>query len=1004
MNSLVGSGRQTAIFLAKLSVAMGMLLAGVGPGRAQQPDSINRDYAAELPRIPPTEPADALKTFHVAQGFRLEPVATEPLVADPVAVAFDDNARLFVVEMRGYSENKDEKLSQIRLLTDTDGDGRFDKSSVFADQLSWPTAVFYWGGSVLVADAPDILLFRDTNGDGRADEQRVLYTGLGFSNVQGLINSFQWGLDNRIYAAVSSSGAVLTRPDNKDTPPLAIRGRDIAIDPRTWNVTLVSGGAQHGLSFDDWGNRFVCSNSDHLQQVMYEDRYLARNPYVAAPSPRRSIAADGPQADVFRTSPVEPWRIVRTRLRASGVVPGVVEGGGRPAGYFTGATGATIYRGNAWPEEWRGLAIIGDVGSNLVHRKRLQADGVGFRGERIDVQSEFVSSTDIWFRPVQYANAPDGTLYILDMYREVIEHPASLPPLIKKHLDLTSGRDRGRIYRVVPEGFKQPSLPQLSTLTTAELVAFLAHPNGWHRDAAARLLYERQDKSAAGALAKLAAQPDQPLGRLHALYALDGMRALTADILLPRLSDQHPDVRRHAVRLTESLAATSPAIAHKLLAMTTDEALGVRYQLAFSLGELPASAERNRALVQLALRDGSDGYVRVAILSSLNEGAGEVLQALAADPDFLDHTAGRELLASLATQIGRQQRPADQQLALTTLQRLSAANSPTLPTLIQRLAPRKGTEFAAKIAVATGGKAETLMRSLLEAAVKRATDDKAGLKSRVAAVEQLRLGEYRDYSEVFPALLAPAVPPDLQAAALATLASYDSPEVSTLVLERFAVFSPRLKGQATDLLLSRPVWLAGLLSALEGGTIGSGDIDPAKLKSLAEHRDAAIRARVGNLLATSTLARRADVVETYRPVLDAKGDAERGKQVFTKTCAACHKLQGVGHEIGPNLAAMKARGSEAILLNVLDPNREVNPQYLTYAVATTDGRQLTGLLAAETATSITLKRADNASDTILRIDIDQLKSTGLSLMPEGMEKQIDQASMADLLEYLRTAE
>src|SRR4029079_1086908 len=205
---------------------------------------------------------------------------------------------------------------------------------------------------------------------------QVLYTGLGFSNVQGLINTFQWGLDNRIYVAISSSGAQFQSAVDKAARPLALRGRDLAIDPRTWAAGPVSGGADHGASFDDWGNRFVCSNSDHLQEGMYEDRYLARNPYIAAPSPRRSIAADGPQRAGVSPSPVEPWRIVRTRLRATGVVPGIVEGGGRPAGYFTGATGATIYRGNAWPSQWHGMAIVGDVGSNLVHRKKLEPNGI----------------------------------------------------------------------------------------------------------------------------------------------------------------------------------------------------------------------------------------------------------------------------------------------------------------------------------------------------------------------------------------------------------------------------------------------------------------------------------------------------------------------------------------------------------------------------------------------------------------------------------------------------
>ena len=228
---------------------------------------------------------------------------------------------------------------------------------------------------------------------------------------------------------------------------------------------------------------------------MYEDRYVARNPFSRRPAARVSIAADGPQAEVFRTSPVEPWRIVRTRLRVTGAVKGAVEGGGRAAGYFTGAGGVTIYRGDALPAEWKGIAIVGDVGSNLVHRKRLEPNGLEFIGRRIDEKSEFVSSTDIWFRPAQYANAPDGTLYIIDIYREVIEHPASIPPMIKKHLDLTAGRDRGRIYRVIP--------PTVSSSARRRNSATRRRPNSspcsntrtpGTAKRPSRLLYTRQDK------------------------------------------------------------------------------------------------------------------------------------------------------------------------------------------------------------------------------------------------------------------------------------------------------------------------------------------------------------------------------------------------------------------------------------------------------------------------------------------------------------------------------
>jgi putative heme-binding domain-containing protein len=304
----------------------------------------------------------------------------------------------------------------------------------------------------------------------------------------------------------------------------------------------------------------------------------------------------------------------------------------------------------------------------------------------------------------------------------------------------------------------------------------------------------------------------------------------------------------------------------------------------------------------------------------------------------------------------------------------------------------------------TGGKAQELIQTLVAAAAQRAADPSVPLPARLAALESLRMARWEEHRERLVGLLDPQNPLELQTAALGAMAALDHPGVAEAVLARMPQMGPAVKGQATDLLLSRPAWALALLEAIEQGRLPASELDPARLKLLAGHREAAIRQRAARLLQSSQVGRRSDVVEAYRPVLAMQGDPRRGREVFTKTCASCHRLQGVGHEIGPNLAAMKARGAEAILLNVLDPNREVNPQYLTYAVLTTDGRQLTGILAAETATSITLKRADNASDTVLRIDIEQLRSTGMSLMPEGLEKQIDQAAMADLIAYLMTAE
>ncbi|HUE69514.1 MAG TPA: PVC-type heme-binding CxxCH protein [Pirellulaceae bacterium] len=990
--------RPTFRFLACLFVLPAVAAALWGQAPKDQPDSIDKDYSAELPRIKPTEPDQAAATFTVAKGFRIDLVAAEPLLADPVAICFDENLRMFVCEMRGYSEQREENHSQIRLLTDPDGDGKYDQSTVFADKLKWPTALFWSEGRLIVADAPDIFSFKDTDGDGKADEKKVLFTGFGISNVQGLVNTFLWGLDNRIYGATSSSGAEVTRPDDTQFR-LSLRGRDFALDPRTMTMTATSGGAQHGMSISDWGDRFLCSNSDHIQQVLFEDAYIARNPFLAAPSPRKSIAVEGPQADVFRTSPVEPWRIVRTRLRAKGIVPGVVEGGGRPAGYFTGATGVTIYRGNAWPEETRGLAIVGDVGSNLVHRKKLKDEGLVFTASRIDEKSELASSSDVWFRPVQYANAPDGTLYVCDMYRETIEHPASLHPVIKKHLDLTSGRDRGRIWRIVPEGFVQPKLRRPAEMMTAELVEQLASDNGWHRETAARLLYERQDTSAMPLLVKLAGGKS-PLGRMHALYALDGLGALDAETLLPRLTDDHPRVRQHAVKLAEKLADV-PAVRQRLLAMPADADYRVRYQAAFTLGQVD-DPRRAEALAALAKQGGP--YMPLAVQSSLASGAGQVFSLLAADGGYRASADGKALLRNLAAQIGQQQSADDVAAVLTTLSALAGTKDGTLQVILQGLALKPGTKLAEQVAAATGGKSDELMRQLVTEALAIAADENQKLPARLAATQQLRLGKLADVQETLVALLEPAQPADLQSAALSTLATFSAPDVAATLLERFAAFSPRLKGQATDALLSRPAWAIKLLEAIESGDVSSGDVDPARLKLLADHRDEAIRSKAAALVMKFQVSKRGDVVEAYKDVLDMPGDAERGKQLFAKVCAACHKVQGVGHDTGPNIAAMKNRGPEAILLNVLDPNREVNPQYLSYAALLEDGRTITGLIASETATSLTFKRADNATDTVLRIDIQQLKSTGQSLMPEGMEKQIDKQAMADLLAYFKTIE
>jgi putative membrane-bound dehydrogenase-like protein len=956
-------------------------------------DAADRDYSAELPRLNPTEPADALATFELRPGFQLQLAASEPLVADPVALAFDADSRLYTVEMRGYSEQPDEALGQVRLLTDNDGDGAFDQSTLFLEGLSWPTAIHCYDGGVFIADAPDIIYARDNDGDGVADQREVVFTGFGKSNVQGLLNSFAWGLDNVIHGATSSSGGKITRPDAPDQPAIDLSGRDFAFDPRTRRLTPTSGGGQHGLTFDDWGHKFVCHNSDHIMQVMFEDRYLARNPYLAPPSPRKSIAADGPQAEVFRISEVEPWRIVRTRLRKKGIVPGIVEGGGRPAGYFTSATGVTIYRGDAWPAELRDQVFVGDVGSNVVHRKTLDTSGIEFVAHRADPGVEFLASRDIWFRPAQFANGPDGNLYILDVYREVIEHPHSIPPIIKQHLDLTSGRDRGRLYRVTTTQEPLRPWPKLSKLSSAELVALLAHPNSWHRETAARLLYERQDPTSVEPARHLARDSQSPLGRIHALYTLAGFGALTADDLLPALRDPNPHVRRHAIRLSERVESNRDQLFNQLASLTADPDLHVRYQLAFTLGQ-DWPGDRIAPLVALAKHDLDNPWIQLAIQSSLRDGAGLAFQTLAKDPALRDSDAGQDLLLSLATQIGRQKSDDDLNQLFATLDALPPDAAPFVSRALLTLGS------AASSQLANYPHLRATLSASLNSARTTATNNQLDAPARVAAIRLLALAQPADTLDILSPLLASQQPQEVQTAALDILAQLSEPKVAQALLAPWPGYSPTLRRQVTEALFLRADRLQALLAAISAGDLAPTDIEPARWQQLAQHSDSAVRAAAEPLVKQLQLGRRGDVVEAYRSALTLTGDRTRGRDIFRKQCAVCHKIEGFGHEIGPNLATIQNRGPEAILLNVLDPNREVNPQYVNYVCITDDGRSLTGMLAAETATSVTLMRAESAQDTVLRLNIDDLRSTSLSLMPEGLEKEISPQAMADLIAYL----
>ena len=982
-------------------------------------DSIDRDYAADLPRIPSLSPTEALQSFEVETGFALEQAATEPQTTDPVALDFDEHGRLFVVEMLGYSEHSGDMLGRIRMLEDADHDGRFERSTVYADGLGWPTAILCYDGGVFVGAAPEILYFKDTDGDGKAEVRKVAFTGFGTHNVQGLLNSFRWGLDNRIHVAASSCGADLRRGDQPDAEPLVLRGRNFSFDPRTLEARAESGASQHGYFIDPLGREFTCNNSNHIQQIVCDDADLSRNPYLQAPSPLRTIAVEGPTADVFRISPVEPWREIRTRLRKKGIVEGIVEGGGRPAGYFTSATGVTIYNGDAWPAEYRGNAFIGDVGSNLVHRKTVESnpDDVALVARRATPEREFVASKDIWFRPVQFANGPDGNLYILDMYREVIEHPDSLPPVIKKHLDLTSGRDKGRLYRVIradrtaEQKRKQFNRSLPGDASISELVAMLAHPNGWHRTTAARLLFERKDPAALPALSKLLQDEAAPIeGRVLALYGLQSAGQLDAALLESALTDANAALREHGVRLAsrwlrDPAHGESPGrigVERAVIALAEDPDLNVRYRTAFALGDCREAA-RIGALAEIVKRDAENADVQIAVLSSFAQGADALLHELVADQKFAAAPAGRAFLAEVARQIGaRGDKQELASLAAEVTATRSANQSLSGDLLAAALRGAGGRAAEVRLQLSEQGNAiEPLIEELVAASLQVAADGDADAAARVAAIEQLAMGKFDAVAPTLGELIAPHQPQEVQAAALAALGQFGEREISEPIVAAWRGMSPTLRLQGADLLLSRAATAAALVAALESGDLTSRDLDPSTIQRLKTYADGAVRERAAKALAASG-STRSEVLAAYQAALELEGNVDHGRELFRKHCAVCHRREGYGTEVGADLATVLTRTPEALLVNVLDPNREVDPKFIQYNIVTVDGLAHSGVVSAETASTVTLTGAEKATQTVPRADIDVMESTGLSLMPEGFEREIDTQGVADLIAYLRS--
>ena len=983
---------------------------------------------------PPYSPEEAMKKFQLPPGFRIELVAAEPDVVSPVALAFDERGRMFVAEMPEYPISK-EPLGKIKLLENQDADGRFQKSTVFADHLHFVHGLLPWKGGLIVTSAPDILYFADTKGNNRADVRKVLLTGFAQVNPQLRVNTPLYGIDNWIYAAYpkfgggvrfkefSNFGQPIRFPGHPEVPAQDIfsKGMDIRFKPDELKLEPVSGNSEFGLTFDARGHRFVSFNNKHIEHVVVENRYLIRNPYLSVESAVQSPSDHGDAAQVYPITENSSERELRDPSEWSEI------------GHFTSACGQSVYTGGNFPGAYNSAYFICEPVSNIVHCDRLAPHGATFAATRMLEKTEFLASKDSWFMPVFTTVGPDGALYVVDFYRKVIEHPEWIRKDFVHDTKLfDQGKNRGRIYRIVWEGSPKLPRPRLNEASSSELVGQLSNPNMWWRLTAQRLLVDRQDKSVVAALQNLAHNGEAAQGRMHALWTLEGLHALESALVLPALDDQSPAVREQAVRLAERYL-TDAKIADKLSQMIADPDDFVQFQVACTLGELPP-AQSFEPLRKIAMRHVQDPWFQIAVLTAAAEDADRWFRATVQDRNFVAAPGeGKDqFLRRIGGIIGARQKNNEMQATLSLLSgnprnedqwwqvaslqgladgikrgsagrmKLSAGVQANLLRLVE--APSSQVSSAA-LDVATSGELteSPSLRNLIQHSSQTVRSPQAAAAARARAASILGLDPTESTLPLLAELFTPKEPEEVQLAVARALLGMRQAKATELVIDNWAMYTPPVREIVLAELLRQPDRVVMLLDATEAGKVQPASLSRSTIGKLymVGMRDERVAQRLQAFSAKMS-SDRTGLIQKYQDALKFSGNAQRGMEVYRKNCSDCHQIGNIGVKLGPDLATVTNQSKEELLTNILDPNANIAAGYEEYMIRTSDGQLITGVMANQSATAVTLRRRKGEQDTVLRSNIAELRALTVSAMPENLEEGITVQQMSDLLEFLKT--
>lgn len=944
--------------------------------------------------IRPLSPRRALSSLRTSPGMHAELVTSEPNVESPVAIAFGPSGELWVAEMWDYPQGDPAKSKgqastaddlsnaapgisgRVRCLRDREGDGSYESSTVFLEGIPFPTGVTPWRDGVLVCAAPDILFAKDADGDGKAEIVETLFTGFATHNFQARVNSLEYGLDGWLYGSCGLFGGQIT--STKTGEVIALGQRDFRCNPDTGAFEPATGSTQQGRVRNDWGDWFGCNNSVMLMHYPLEDVYLRRNPLLA---PERTVVSILAEPD--------PGRLYSISSQVLFALSG-------PPNRPTAACGLGIYRDDLLGASLSGNTLTCEPVNNLVHRQVLHPSGATFASRRADDEQdrEFLASTDPWFRPVQVRTGTDGALWVVDMYRYVIEHPIWIPPDTLATLDTRAGADMGRLYRIVPDHTPLRTMPDLTTLRGTALAGAMQTANGTQRDLVQQQILWTEDRDTIPTLIRIGREDERPEVRVQALATLHCLKACTEEFVVSCLSDQHPQVRRHAIFAAEPMSGRSPAVQRALIKLASDANTAVRRQLLYSAGQMPAdfAAEMLNETLKTPF---ADAFERAAFESSLTS---ENVARLAEAPD----DAQREQLLSWIAAIGSTNVLVNELERITRLieQDPSSTNLARFEAMILGLLKRDDADRVVEIPAVTAA----LSSSSRQLAVALGDED-ADVERRGTAVRILGLLPLPD--EAVTALLydqlSAKIPPVLQQAAVKAIARRSSREsTATDLLADWPSKPPGLRRAIIAQLLERTEWTSILLSQIQAGTLVSAELELSQQQQLLNHSSESIRKAASECLQVTTSSNRQEIVNQYVDGLSDSGDPSLGREVFRKQCSNCHRLQELGHVVGPDLANYAGKPASAMVVAMMDPGQAVDPRYQSYIAVLNDGRSLTGLVAEETATSLTLLAPEGKRETILRSELEELRSTGKSLMPEGFEKNVSQSDMNHLWAWIRT--